>query len=484
MSPLKRDFTAFLTAAIIGLGPRAVAQGAAGVDLPLVTIKEAVEAALSAGDELRIAELTLESARAQADQARSKAGLSLSGSGSYSLTDVFGRDLSGSAASSLSKLVGSEGASHALSGSLALSAGNVSSTSPYSKLTLSISESLPTAPSPATTTMGAALAQTIWDGYPGGQTRASIEKAAIALQGKELAAAQSRSTIAANVKKAYVTALTAQRTIVLRTSALEKQTATLRQIEATYALQQASAVDLMTARVNARAAELDLEAARHDLEIARRALAALTGRDPAVPFAVVELEEPELPAASIEEAVAVGVERRSDSAQIALSRRSAAIDLALARGASQPSVSASAGLSMGIVGGSAPGDAYQASLGAKISLPILDSGAAAAQVAAAQAQIAIYDAQARALSKGIERDIRDAYWMASILRERVSVAAESRDMYEKKLELVRTQLQYGTATNQDLLGAQVDAANAGAAYLKAKGDYLLQEIALETAMGL
>jgi len=435
-------------------------------------------AALSSGEEIRISEGGLAAAKAQSKLAESKLGLSLSGSGAYTLSDSFGADLSGSASSALSRLVGSKGLSHGIQGSLSLSAGA------SSKLSLSVSESIPPAPSSPSTSIGASLAQTLWDGYPGGQALAAFKKAGIAYQGKEIAAAQSRSTIAANAKKSYVAVLTAQRTVALRQGVLERQSAFLRQIEASYELAQASEVDLMAAKVNARTAELDLETARHELDASRRKLAALMGRDPSESFAVLELEEPDMPVATVEEAVAIGLDRRSDAVLLELDRRSAEIDLALARALRHPGVTASAGLTMGLTGGDDPGEAFQASLGAKLSLPILDAGAADAQITSASASLGILKAKSSQLSRSIESDIRDAYRLAAILRDRIGVAADAKALADKKLELVRTQVMYGTATNQELMDAQNAAASAGAAYLKAKGDYLLQEISLEAAMGM
>jgi outer membrane protein TolC len=483
MMKIGRASALILAAAAICLGPPAAAQSVAAAapdaqDLPVVTIKDAVDSALASGEELKIADATLAGARASYDQARSKKGVSLSASGSYSLTDNFGADLAGPAASALAKLVGSEGLSQSIQGGLTLGAG------PTTKLSLSATESIPPPPGSASTSLGASLAQTIWDGYPGGQVGASVEKAAIALKGKESDAAQSRSVIVSNVKKSFVAMLTAQRTLALNRSTWDKQVAILAQIEATYALQQSSAIDLLSARASAKDAELTLSDSVHALETARRTLAALMGRDPSVAFAVAELEEPDLPAATADEAVAMGLDRRPELAKNALNRRSAAIDLALARAASQPSVSASAGLKMGIAGGSKPGDAYQASLGVSVAMPILDSGSADAQVAAASAQAGSFDAQARQLARSVETDIRDKYWSASTQRERIAVAADKRDIADKKLELVKTQLEYGTATNQDLLSAQADAAKAGSDYLAAKGLYFTKEIDLETAMGL
>ncbi len=446
--------------------------------LPSIGMKDAVDAALAAGDEIKIVESSLDVARAQSDAAKSKVGFALSASGSYSAADAFGADLSGPAASALTKLVGVQGLSQSLQGSLSLSTGS------STKLSLSVSQSIPPPPGATSASIGTNISQTMWDGYPGGQAMAAVEKADLALQGKELAAAQSKSTIAAAVKRSYVTVLTAQRTLALCEGFFERQTALLKQVEAAYALGQSSEIDLMSARIGARTAELDLETARHDLETARRRLAVLMGRNPTELFTVLEMDEPDLPAASVDEAVALGLARRPDASQLELSRRAAAVDLALAKAMRQPNVSASAAVTMGIAGGSNPGDALQASLSARISMPVLDAGSGAAQVSSATASLAMLDAQASQLAKSIENDIRDAYWMASILRDRIAVAEDSMIVAERRLEIVRTQLQYGTATNQDLIDAQNAALNAGAAYLKAKGDYLVQEIALETSMGL
>jgi outer membrane protein TolC len=442
---------------------------------PTLTLKDAVDAALASGDDTRLAAATLESARAQAALARSKGGLSLSGTGSYSLSD--GSDLSeGTAAFKL--LSASEGATHKVGAGLSLAAGGGTS------IGLTASQTMAPDTSYQSTVIGASLAQTVWDGYPGGQTRAAIDKAGLALQKQELAAALSESSIAAAAKKSYVTMLTAQRTVALDASLLDKQNAFLGQVEATFALRQSSAIDIMAARIAARKAELDLETARHDLDLARRRLAALIGRAADSDFDVAELEEPELPAPSIDEAVRIGLSGRADAAQLELSRRSAAIDLSLAQAASQAGVSMTAGFNMAMVEGGAPSTAGQASLGLKLSLPILDAGSARAQVRQAGAQLASFDAQASTLGKGIAADIRDAYWGATILRDRIALAKSNQEMYAKQLELVLAQFEYGTATNQDILTAQANAASAGAAYLAAKGDYLLKVIALETAMGL
>lgn len=482
----------------------ALALGAAAFASPrVVKLQEAVDAALNAGDEVKIAQGGVDAARSANELAISKAGLSLSGSGSYALTDGLGSGLKEldpvkgtltPTASSLSGLVGKSGLAHKLDGSLSLSAGNASASNPYSKLTLSVSESIPpasvtsapAAPSPVTptTTIGASLAQMLWDGYPGGQTKASIDKASLAFQIAEQAARQARSAAVSAVKKAYVTMLTAQRSFALGGQALERQALLVKQIEATFALQQASAIDLMSARIAARKAELDLETSRHDLSLATQRLAALMGLASDADFAVAEIEEPPLPAASAEAASASGLAKRADAAQIQLRKRSAAIDLALAKAGSQPGVSMTAGFNMGIVGGDAPGNAGSANLGFKLTLPLLDAGAAKAQVASVVALLDGYDAQEAQLAKKIAADIRDYYWSATILSDRIGLAKMNQELNDNKLALAKTQFQFGTMTTQDLLSAQADAAKAASDYLAAKAAYLVQELDLETAMGI
>ncbi len=465
-----------------------VAATAAFADPREIKLAEAVKAALESGDDLKIAAGNLEAARAQNELARSKTGISLSGSGAYSLSDGFGNDLSsGTAASSLAKLLGASGATQSIQGGLSLSAGNASTLNPYSKISLTATQTLPPSPGAPSTAIGASLAQTIWDGYPGGQTKASIDKAALAYKSKDLAANQSRSIIAANAKKAFVTMLTAQRTLALRTAVLDKQAALLKQVQATYTLKQASAIDLMTAQINERTAELDLETARHDLALGRQRLANLMGLPSDSDFSVAEIEEPALPASSIEDAIAIALDKRTDAALVDLSIRSSNVDLALAKALSQPGVSATAGINLGIVGAggaASAGSAGSASLAVRVSLPLLDSGATDDQVAAVTAQLAVYRAQAAQLDDSIAADVRDAYWSASILSDRIGLAKQVEDMTDNQLELVKTQFQFGTATTQDVLTAQVNSANAGAAYLAAKGAYLLQELTLETAMGM
>ena len=459
--------------------------------LPVLRLEECISLALAEGPDQRVAAASLDAARAAHDLSLSKAGLALSTSGSYSLGEGFSLGNPSSPSSSLlskaSGSGGSPGLTQTIQGGLTLSSGNASASNPANRLSLSATQVIPPASSASfpTTTVSASYARTVWDGYPGGQTKAAIDKSALSLRGKEAQAAVGRAMAIANVKKAYLTMLSAQRTLELRLGILGKQQALLAQINAVYALKQASSIDLLGAQINARTAELDVESARHDLALASQRLANLMGRDPSAAFAVADIPDEPVPAASVDEAVSMGLSRRSELALAEFGRQSAAIDLALARGLSQPGVSLTSGLGLSVgPAGSSTQDAEYASLGVKLTLPVLDGGAAQAQERSSQAAMAMYDAQERQLRLTIAADISDAYWTVSIMAQKVELARQGMELYESQLALVKTQNSFGTATNQDLLTASVNAANAEAAYAAARTSYLLAVLALETAMGL
>lgn len=450
---------------------------------------QALDEAASSGADLALVERSLGVARLQRSLDLAKQGLSLSASGAYSLAEALGDD-SSSARQTLISRAESAAAGSALSSysGLAQSAsGSLALSSPLTKASLSVSHSMPpvtAASSTQASVLGLTATQTLWDGYLGGQFAATLAKSGLTLQGKELAAVQGRSAAVAKVKQAYVAMLAAQRDLDIKKKTFEKQSRLLAQVQAVYALQQASAIDLKTAQINARSAEIDAATSDKALRIANEKLAVLMGRASGERFSVADFEDPALPASSIDEAIKIGLEKRVDLAQAGISARSSRIDASLARAQASPTVSLTGGAGLSVSWTATPLSETALSLGAKVALPILDSGTADFQAKANEAQAALYDLQAATLKKTLASDIRDYYESAVLLSERIELSRQSADLAESQFELVKTQNEYGTATTQDLLAASVTAATAEAAYGTARNSYLLAVLNLETAMGL
>jgi outer membrane protein len=449
----------------------------------------ALSEAAAGGADLSLVEGTLEVSRLQRSVDVARQGLALSATGAYVLVDVPGSDPSSaeqsliskaqSAASGGSSLSSYTGVAHSVSGGLALS-------TPRTKVALSASHTIPNPASDTypTSLVGLTASQTVYDGYPGGQFKGTLEKSRLTFQGKELAASQARSAAVAKAKTAYVAMLAAQRDLVIKKQVLEKLTVLLSQIEAVFALKQVSSIDLRTAQINARTAEIDVAAADKVLRMANERLAVVMGRRADARFSVADIEEPALPASSIDEAIRIAMERRTDLAQYGLSASSSRIDAALARAQSRASVSVTGGAGVAIGHTSPVDEQFALSIGAKVSMPLIDSGSAKAQARASEAQAALNEAQAATLKRSLASDIRDYYETAQLAAERVALARESADLAAAHFELVKAQNQYGTATTQDVLTASTTAATAEVAYGTARNAYLLAELSLETAMGL
>jgi outer membrane protein TolC len=456
---------------------------------PRISLDQALAEASASGFDFQLAKGSLGLARAQRALDLAKQGITLSGTGAYTFVDAFSQDSSNSGATLISKAQALATGGSSLSSTTGIaqsaSAGLAFST-PLTKLTLSASQSIPNpsvANSSATTSVGLSGSQTLWDGYPGGQYRATLEKSSLTLQGKELAAAQSLFTAATKVKQSFLTMLAAQRDLGIKTQVAEKQRKLLAQIETVYAMKQASSIDLKTAQINSKSADIDVATAEKTLRLANQRLAALLGRPLDGRFTVAEVPDPGLPAASVDEAIAIGLQRRNDLAQYELSAQASQIDAKLALAQAQPGLSLTSGVGLSLGWASSPAMDEAVSVGAKLTLPIVDSGSARLQANVSKGQADLYRTQAAQLKAGIAADIRDYYETAQLLKQKADLAKESADLAEAQFALIKTQNQYGTATTQDVLTASVTAAAAEVAYGTAMNNYLLGILSLQTAMG-
>jgi outer membrane protein TolC len=326
------------------------------------------------------------------------------------------------------------------------------------------------------------LNQVIWNGYPGGTARASLEKALLALRGRELSAETGRQNITSAVTQSYFIALGAQRNLGVRSQILEQQNALLAQMRAVRALQQATDIDLRTAEINAQSAEIELQSAGNDRRIASIRLAELIGWPREKELTVAEAEDPAVPASSVEDAVSEALKQRTDVQQIDLSRRAAAIDRDLIKGQTTPTVSLTGGANL-VVDWKLLTQAGQGSVGVKVGLPILDAGAAGHQLEANRLQNEVYGAQESQLRARIATDVEEAFNLVLVQLQRLQIAKLNAEKMDLQFTLKKTAAQFGTATNQDILDASVNAGNAQAAVVTAQRNAQLAVLQLRNAMG-
>jgi outer membrane protein TolC len=460
---------------------------------PTITLGQALSEAASAGDDFKLVFQTLGVARSQRALDLAKQGFALSATGGYALADgIAGQDSANlNPANSIIKTaeaasLGSTTAPSNYPGIGQSASAGLALSGPLTQVALSASFAVPPAASSTvpSSVLGLTASQKLWDGYPGGQYLATLQKSGLTLQGSELAATQGASAAVSKVKQAYISMLSAQRDLDVKKQVLDKQDKLLAQIQAVHDIKQASDIDLKTAQINARSAEIDVKTADKTLRLANERLAVIIGRPISERFAVASVADPKLPASSVDEAIQVGLQKRTDLAQFEINAKSSRIDASLARAQAQPSVYLTGGAGLAAAFASSPTIENALSLGAKVSLPILDSGAAASQAKTSEDLASLNDSKAAQLRKNIASDIRDLYETAQLQAEKVELAKQTADLDEALFELTKAQNQYGTATTQDVLTASVTAATADENYETARSSYLTAELSLETAMGL
>ena len=440
----KTDVRAVVTA--LALLAAACLPAAAQESVAQLSLAQCLDAALSQGTDSLVLQKNLAISRAQYDLAVSQSAYSLSATPSTSLGFT---------------------------------------TTPYmaaSPLAAALGAFTHSTPGPSGS-FGLSVSQVLWNGYPGGTAKASLEKSLLAFRGRQIAGDTGRQAITTAVTQAYFLALGAQRTLAVRQQVVEQQNALLAQMRAIRLLQQATDVDLRSAEINAQSAEIEVQSARGDLRIARIRLAQLVGWPRERELVVIEAEDPVVPASGVDEAIAEALKRRTDIQQIELNRQASAIDRALISGQTMPTVSLTGGANM-VVDWNLLTNAGQGILGVKVGLPILDAGAAAHQLEANRLQNEVYSAQESQLRASIATDVEEAFNLVQVQLQRLQIAKLNSEKLDLQFTLKKTSAQYGTATNQDLLDASVNAGNAQSAVVLAQRNTQLAVLQLRAAMGL
>jgi outer membrane protein TolC len=454
-----------------------------------LTLSQATDAALARGADGRILQKNLDIGRELYRLSVSQNSFSLSGSIGESATYGFGDD------TLLSENFLSSGFSQTPQAGLSLSSPLSSigiTITPYaaasplatdlSQVLSIISPGQPASSPGPTGSLGLNMSRILWNGYPGGTGKATVEKSLLALHGMELSTVSGKLKIVSAVTQAYFIMLGFQRNLSVKKKILDQQDALLAQISAIGALKQATEIDLRTAQINAQSAEIEVRSAENDLRIARIRLAQLIGWPREKEFSIAEQDDPQIPVGSVEEAIAEALKKRTDIQQIELNRQASAIDRALIKGQTTPTVSVTGGLNI-IHDWQLVKTAGQGSVGVKIGLPILDSDAVGHQLEANELKNEVYSAQEDQLRANIATDVEEAYETVQINLQRLQVARLTAEKYDLKFRLKKTEAQYAAATNQDLLDASVDSANAQSALVRAQRDAQLAILQLRNAMG-
>jgi outer membrane protein TolC len=455
--------------------------------LPVITLQQTIDAALANGDNYKILQGNLAVTRAGHLENVSRNSLTLAGTAGAGYNYAFydSGALALSRASSLGNAASpTQGAELGIGLAGPLTSVSVTA-APFTPPIGNTSIPGVTVPGLGDTTssLGLSVSQTLWNGYPGGATQATVDKSLLNLQGQELSTQSGRLNLIYQVKQAYYAMFTALQDLDTKKQILDRQNALMDQITAIYNLKQASEVDLKTAQINAHSAEIDVRTSEHTLRLARIRLAILIGTPTDRQFTVAQPGEEQVSAGTLEEAISVALSRRVDVKLIELSRRSTAVDLAVARGLATPTVSLVGGVNLVIDNSFSNAYVGLADAGVRIAMPILDAGAARNLIDEGTRLDQVYQVQMSQLQKSIVADVQDAWESMQLAREKVELAQETAQNDDLLVDVYKIQSRNGTASTQDLLTASVNAANAHTAAVQAQSAAQLAVLQLLSVMG-
>ncbi|MDR1471647.1 MAG: TolC family protein [Synergistaceae bacterium] len=320
--------------------------------------------------------------------------------------------------------------------------------------------------------------------YDANRNKYAVDASRYSLSASEAEALGALSGVRAGVKSAYLTLLLNMETARQRKDSVAAFEKHLEQARGFYEAGAKPWYDVTKAEVDLGGAQLSLVEAVSNIQTAKASLANAmgVGQDEEFEIAVTEMDILSLPEGAADEAESLALENRSD--YIASARRIMAGRSSLsseARSAS-PSVSLSGGYDW------AGDDIYNLergwNAGLRLSVPIIDGGAAKARLDTAQAQVISQEASHEKLKQDIMLDVSKAKTDITKALERIRIseltlvnALENRRMAEGRYET-------GVGDPLEVTDALLSYTDAILANKQAAYDFQMAVINLEKATGV
>jgi outer membrane protein len=403
--------------------------------LPRLTLTEAEQIALDKNPRIKSAQLVAEAANSTIREARAPLFPAVTGN----FTSV--------------------GAEH----NSTLAAGNVQTSSLYSRVAAGVS-----------------VSQLITDF---GRTADLGKAATLRASAQEQLAGNTRAGVLIEVDQAYYQVLAAETVLKVAQAVLENRRLTLRQVQSLAQSSLKSTLDVSFVEVAVSESELALVRAENDVQAGRARLNAALGMAQTEVFELVDEVLPPSLEPDPEAAVAQALKLRPDLAALRLSR-DAAHRFAQAEGElNRPTVSL-----LAVAGGLPATDprlhgTYGAA-GVNVSIPILNGRLYSARHNEAELRAQAADQDVEDLTVEVSGQVRAAWLEANTAFRRLDVTARLVAQSERSLRLAQTRYDYGLGSIVELNQAQLMQVTAEITAASAKYDYLSRRAALALVTGV
>ncbi|HUI72965.1 MAG TPA: TolC family protein [Spirochaetia bacterium] len=468
---------------VLGAGYATAQQAPSATQQPpvgeTVTLDQIVAAARAVAPGLKLASITVDTARAQLIQTQATNGLSLAGKGDYFHQGSLG---------SVSPITTPSAAAATASGGGGLGGENVQGgltlSSPSTSVGLTAQHSImEITPSDQVSSVSLSASQTVFDGYPGGRASAVVQQADYTYRSAQVAYDATLKSVLYQVKQAYYTLLVDQKTVLIRQATVTQDEQNLAYYQGLRTAGRATDLDVLQNQVTLTQAQLDLATAQNTVESDRKNLSQQVGWPLDKQYAVADSAIPVPPSITPEDALKTAFQNRSELLTFDLNIAAANINLVLQKSQSYPVVSVNGTLGVG-QDWTANVNAGSFTVGASIALPILDGGLRGAQTQQAADQVSSLKVQQDQERQAITIAVENALFSVQDTRNRLDLAGQNVKAAQGQYDLQKARYAVGLVTTLDVLTAFQALTTAQVGLEQAKSNYILALLNLDNVMGL
>ena len=460
-----------------GASVSTAAAGAPSVET--VTLDQVVTAARATASGLRLAQATVDAARAALLQVQATNGVSLSGKGGYTHVGSLLDSANGSTSAAAAASAGASG--QGVTGDnaqLGLSLGG-----PATSVDVTAQHSITAGASgDQVSSLNLSASQTVFDGYPGGRSAAAVKQAVYTWQAAQVAYDAAQKSVLYQVKQAYYTLLTDQATVLIRRASVEQSQQNLAYYKGLLTAGRATELDVLENQVTLTQAELDERSAENTAAVDRQGLSLLVGWPLERAYQVEDNPLPPLPDLDEGTALKTAYQDRQELRTLALNLASAQVNVDLQRSQAAPVISVTGSVGMG-QDWSAGVNAGSFTLGGSIALPVLDGGLHDAQVQQAAAVAASYRIQQDQQTQSITIAVRTALFGVRDARDRLDLAGQNVQAAQGQYNLQKARYAAGQVTTLDVLTAFSALTTAQVGLQQARSTYALAILNLDNVTG-
>lgn len=321
-----------------------------------------------------------------------------------------------------------------------------------------------------------------WNLFDGGRTWIGWQQSKQSREATDLGLQRTEQQVIAQTAKAYVGALLAVENRKVVVQALDTARAHASVVANRFKSGLAVKSDLLRAQVRIADLEQQLFQAESQILVAQAMLKAVMGRSDDSPLSLMTPFTKCVPIADgLDQWVAKALDQRPELKELEIRRAMAAKEIAKARSGHWPSLAVQGSYEINSEDFSDTADNY--TIGAVLKLNLYSGWRISAQTAAAKSQAAKVDSLRSGFALNVRVETQQAFYQAQSAWQSIAVAEGAVTQADEGMRIVANRYENGLLTIVDLLDAQVALQEACTRHFKAMHDYKVARINLALASG-